>query len=296
MRIGVVGLGQMGGRAASALLHAGHDVTVHDLASDNVQRAAAEGAHPARGAAEVAAASEVILLSLPGPAQVHEIVVGPEGVLAGANAGAVIADLSTIDPDTTRDLANRAAAAEMGYVDAPVLGRPQACGHWTLPVGGSEAAVEAVRPALEVLAATVVHVGGPGAGHLVKLLNNLMYGAINAITAEVFAACDRAGLDPATFYEAVAHSDAATVSNLFREIGPKIVSGDYEPVFTVALLAKDTALGIDALERAGSPAIVTRTVAMLNQLAQLHGLDEADTSAMTEVYRALGHSPRTEDH
>lgn len=287
MRIGVVGLGQMGGRAAAALLRAGYDVTVYDLAAPSVQHAVAQGAHAAEGAAEVAGASEVVLLSLPGPAQVRDTVASRGGVLAGAGVGAVVVDLSTIDPDTTRELAARAGEAGVGYVDAPVLGRPQACGRWMMPVGGSAASVEAARPALEVLAATVVHVGEPGAGHLVKLLNNLMYGAINAVTAEVFAACDRAGLDPAVFYDAVAHSGAATVSNLFREIGPKIVEGDREPVFTVALLAKDTTLGIQALERAGSPAIVTRTVAMLNQLAHLQGLDHADTSALTEVYRAM---------
>lgn len=291
MRIGVVGLGQMGGRAAAALVHAGHEVTVHDLAAASVQRAEAEGARAARSAAAVAAASDTVLLSLPGPTQVRAIVAGPDGVLAGADQGAVVVDLSTVDPDTTRALADRAGEVGVGYVDAPVLGRPQACGRWTLPVGGSEVAVEAVRPALEVVAAAVVHVGGAGAGHLVKLLNNLMYGAINAVTAEVFAACERAGVDPGLFYDAVAHSGAATVSNLFREIGPKIVGGDREPVFTVALLAKDTALGVEALERAGSPAIITRTVAMLNQLAGLQGLDHADTSALTDVYRAMSGGP-----
>lgn len=295
MRIGVVGLGQMGGRAASAFVHAGYEVIVYDLAAASVERAVAEGASAARSATQVAAASEAVLLSLPGPTQVRETVAGPEGVLAGISQGAVVVDMSTIDPDTTRELAGRAGEVGVGYVDAPVLGRPQACGRWTLPVGGAEAAVEAVRPALEVIAATVVHVGDAGAGHLVKLLNNLMYGAINAVTAEVFAACDRAGVDPAVFYDAVAHSGAATVSNLFREIGPKIVEGDREPVFTVALLDKDTSLGIEALERAGSPAIITRTVAMLNQLARLHGLDGADTSALTEVYRALSSDPGGDD-
>lgn len=294
MHVGVVGLGQMGGRAASALVRAGHGVTVFDLATVNVQRAVAEGAHAAQSAAQVAAASEVVLLSLPGPAEVRDSVTGSEGVLAGGHAVGVVVDLSTIDPTTTADLADRAGKAGVDYMDAPILGRPQACGRWTLPVGGSQAAVDAARPALQVIAAAVVHVGGPGAGHLVKLLNNLMYGAINAVTAEVFAACDHAGIDPAVFYDAVAHSDAATASNLFREIGRKIVNGDHHPVFTVALLAKDTALGIDALERAGSPAILSRTVAMLNQLAQLQGLGQADTSALTEVYRALAATGRRE--
>lgn len=295
MRIGVVGLGQMGGRAASAFVRAGYEVTVYDLAAAGVERAVAEGASAARSAQEVAGASEAVLLSLPGPVEVRDTVAGPVGVLAGAGQDAVVVDMSTIDPDTTRELADRAGEVGVGYVDAPVLGRPQACGRWTLPVGGSEAAVEIVRPALEVIAAAVVHVGGPGSGHVVKLLNNLMYGAINAVTAEVFAACDRAGVDPAVFYDAVADSGAATVSNLFREIGPKIVEGDHEPVFTVALLDKDTSLGIEALERAGSPAIITRTVAMLNQLARLHGLEHADTSALTEVYRAMSRDRHRND-
>lgn len=285
MRVGLVGAGQMGGRMGAALLAAGHDLTVHDVAADRVATLVAEGAHAADTPAEVGAASEITLLSLPGPPEVAEAVDDADGVAAGADAGAVIADLSTVDPATTERLAQLVEPRGIGYVDAPVLGRPPACGAWTLPVGGSGDAVAAATPALEVVAKRVVHVGESGRGNLVKLLNNLMFGAINGITVEVFAACERAGLDPRVFYETVEQSGAATVSNLLRDIGPKILGDDDTTAFTIDLLTKDNDLGVHALVDAGAPAILSRAIATLNQLGQLRGLGHADTSALIGVYR-----------
>lgn len=287
MRIGVIGLGQMGGRTAAALVDAGHEVVAFDVAAAAVERAREAGVSIVDGPDEAARERDVVLISLPAPQHVREAVAGQRGVLSSLAPGAVIVDLSTVDPATSRDGAAQARELGAEYVDAPVLGRPSACGHWTLPVGGTAAAVEVVTPVLEVVARRVVHVGDVGAGNLLKLMNNLMYGAINAVTAEVFAACERGGLAPEVFFDTVRDSGAATVSNLLLEIGPKIVDDDYEPVFSLDLLVKDTRLGIDAIEAAGSPSVITRTVAMLNQMGQLSGYGPEDTSGLVRVYRDL---------
>lgn len=287
MRIGVIGLGAMGGRMMKALLDVGHRVVVHDVSEEALEQAVSIGAERAGSSADVGSAAEVVLLSLPMPRHVVAVVTGEGGILSEPSEGLVVVDLSTVDPGTTRKLAENATAVGVDYLDAPVLGRPEACGRWTLPVGGDPGALETARPALEPLASNIPHVGESGAGNIIKLLNSLIFGAINAITVEAFAAAALVGISPRTFYETVANSGAATVSGLFREIGPKILEGDYSPTFTVDLLHKDNRLAMEMVEGAGASLIAGNAVATLNGLARAGGYGTEDTSAMVKVYEAL---------
>lgn len=286
MKVGVIGLGTMGGRMAEALLGAGHEVMVYDVSEDAVRRAAEAGAEPASSGLEVGAAVRVVLLSLPRPEDVEDAVAGEGGILSNPAEGLIVADTSTVDPSTTRRLAERADAARVGYLDSPILGPPDNCGKWTFPVGGDAGALEIAHPVLDVLG-TATHVGESGAGHALKLLNNLMFGAINAITAEVFAAASLVGVSPHTFYETVADSGAATVSNLFRQLGPRMLERDFSPVFTVDLLSKDNRLAMDMIGDARASAIVGSAVTAVNSLALASGHGSEDTSATVKVYENL---------
>lgn len=287
MDVGVIGLGTMGGRMVSALLGAGHEVAVYDASEVALTQAAEASATPVESGAEIALASSVVLLSLPRPDDVVEAVAGEEGLLSRARRGLIIVDTSTVDPGTTRRMADKAAEVGVGYLDAPVLGRPEACGRWTLPVGGSGEALEAARPILEVIARSVPHAGESGAGNAIKLLNNMMFGAINAITAEALAAAALVGISPRKFYETVAQSDAATVSNLFRAIGPKMLEGDFSPDFTVDLLSKDNSLARAMIQEAGASMIVGNAADTLIGLARAAGYGDEDTSAAVKVYEHL---------
>lgn len=287
MKVGVIGAGTMGGRMVDALVVAGCEVVVYDVSETAMERAAGAGATLAESSAEVGAQVETVLLSLPMPDDVTTAVDGEEGLLSKPADGLVIVDMSTVDPGTTRQLANKAANAGVGYLDAPVLGRPDTCGNWTLPVGGDPAALEKANPALEVLARTVTHVGESGAGNAIKLLNNLMFGAINAITVEAFAIAALVGVSPQQFYETVVDSGAATVSNLFRQLGPKILAGEFSPTFTVDLLRKDNQLAMAMVEEAGASVIVGGAVTSLNGLSHASGYGSEDTSAMVKVYETL---------
>jgi 3-hydroxyisobutyrate dehydrogenase-like beta-hydroxyacid dehydrogenase len=287
MDVGVIGLGTMGSRMVHALLDADHRVFVHDVSAAAIDRAVVAGATRVESSDEVGAISRVVLLSLPLPSDVEEVVAGEAGLLSRPAKGLTVVDTSTVDPGTTRRLAEKAAAAGVGYLDAPVLGRPDACGRWSLPVGGDSASLEEARPALNALASTITHVGGPGAGNAIKLLNNLMFGAINAITAEAFAAAALVGVSPRRFYETVADSGAATVSNLFRQLGPKILEGDFSPTFTIDLLHKDNLLAIAMLEGEGASLIVGNAVTTLNGLARAAGYGSEDTSAAVKVYETI---------
>ena len=287
MNVGIIGLGAMGSRMVAPLLASDLSVVAYDLSPAAIERAVAAGAAAAGSTADVGAAVDVVLLSLPTPVQVEAVVVGEAGLLSCPADGLVIVDTSTVDPGTTRRLADQAAVRGVGYLDAPVLGRPDACGRWTLPVGGDSAILDVVRPALAPLARAIVHVGPPGSGNAIKLLNTLMFGAINAITSEVLAISARVGVSPRLFFETVALSEAATVSPLFRQLGPKILDRDFLPVFTVDLLHKDNRLALEMIHDAGASLIVANAVNVLNGLAVASGHGGDDTSAVVQVYEAL---------
>jgi 3-hydroxyisobutyrate dehydrogenase-like beta-hydroxyacid dehydrogenase len=287
MEIGLVGVGTMGILVASTLVKAGYRVVACDKDTRALQRARGLGAATADYPQNVAEQTEMILLVLPGPAQVEAVVAGDRGLLAGARTGQVFVDMSTVDPATTRRMATRAEEVGVGYLDAPILGRPGALGHWVLPVGGDSAIVARCRPVLEVLASAVIHVGPLGAGHTLKLLNAMMFSAINAMTAEMMAISCKAGLPPEVLFETIAGSQAATVSGLFKEVGAKIVARDFTPVFPVDLLCKDNGLAIEMARACDALPVLANTVQVLNELASARGLGVEDSGALVKVYEAL---------
>lgn len=288
-RVGLIGVGTMGIHALSMLVNSGYDVVACDLEACARERARERGAVAVDRPRMVAEKARILLLALPGPPEVRAVVTGDQGVLAGARRepDQVIIDMSTVDPETTVQMAAQAAQVGVDYLDAPILGRPSAAGHWVLPVGGNPTTVARCRPVLEVLASKVLHVGPLGSGNKLKLLNALMFAAINAITAEMMAISVKAGFSPKVLYETIAESEAATVSGLFKEVGPKIVARDFTPVFPIDLLCKDNGLAIAMARSCGAPPILANTVQVINELATARGLGGQDTSALVKVYEAL---------
>jgi 3-hydroxyisobutyrate dehydrogenase len=291
--IGLIGVGVMGRTVARRLIEAGHRVLAYDVSTACIEKARLLGASIASTAADVAPPAKIILMLLPGPEDVKACVSGPAGLLTAATPDTVIVDMSTIDPATTVDLADQACARKVGYVDAPVLGRPATVGHWALPAGGRPEDIDRCRPVLSLLAAHVPHVGPSGSGHKIKLLNQMMFGAINAMTAEMMAVAVRVGIAPRLLYDTITASQAGTVSNLFKELGARVAEDRYEdPTFTVDLLIKDIALGVKMAKAGGAPPILGRTVELINEIAQTQGLGSSDTSAMWQSYlRLWGQDP-----
>jgi 3-hydroxyisobutyrate dehydrogenase-like beta-hydroxyacid dehydrogenase len=121
----------------------------------------------------------------------------------------------------------------------------------------------------------------------VKLLNNLMFAAINAVTTEVLAMCEGVGMDPQVFFSTVVDSGAATVSNLFRELGPKILARDFTPAFSVNLLMKDVRLGMEMAARATIPAVIAPACELLIEMARARGFGAEDTGALVKVFEGL---------
>lgn len=284
--VGLVGCGRMGKCMLKSMLDANYPVAAFDKFPAAAQSAGEMGAEIAQSPMELAARANVILMSLPGPAELEEVIFGKDGLINGLTSDHVVIDTSTVDPSTTRSISGRLAEKTgAAYLDCPILGRPSATGKWMLPTGGNPEALEKVKPVLLTFAADAIPVGESGAGNSLKLLNQLMFSCINAISSEVMAICDHVGIDKKIFYDTIAGSSAATVSGLFREVGRSIVNDGYEtPAFTVDLLIKDAKLGLQMARDAGAPSVIAGTVQMYNEIAHCEGLGKQDTSALYKVF------------
>ena len=197
--IGFIGAsGLMGHGMAKNLLAKGHALayTVHRN-RERVADLAAAGATEQPSPAALARASDIVFLCVTGSPQVEAAIEGPEGLLAGGRRGLVVVDCSTSEPDSTARLRGVCAAAGVTLVDAPLARTPVEAelGKLNVMVGAEPAAFATLEPVLRAFAENVFHVGGPGAGHTLKLLNNFLAQAICTATAEAFAVGARAGID-----------------------------------------------------------------------------------------------------
>lgn len=247
--IGIVGLGNMGGRIARRLVDAGHAV----LGADAVPgRAQACGARAAASLADLAQQVDTLLLSLPDSQVIEAVVEGPDGLLAASRPGQVLVDLSTAAVSSTRRLAQRLAERGAHFVDAGISGGAAAAekGSLTLMVGGDPAVVDGLAWLFRPFAAKVVHMGASGAGHTAKLLNNFLNAVSLAATAEVMVAGKKAGLDLHRLLDVFNSSSGVNFATLNRF--PRIVEGDYlEGGLTGRLMTKDLVLYMDLLRELG---------------------------------------------
>jgi 3-hydroxyisobutyrate dehydrogenase-like beta-hydroxyacid dehydrogenase len=230
----------MGGRITRRIVAAGHSVVGFDL---DPTRADAAGAAPAPSPAAVAETCDVVLLSLPDSSVVEAVVLGDDGILGAAQSDQVVVDLSTSSPSSTVGLHRRLGERGVEFVDAGISGGAAAAEQGTLTImaGGSEAALDRVRPVLETFSSRVFHMGASGAGHSAKLLNNFLNGISLAATAEVMVAARKTGLELHTFLDVLNNSSGVNFATLNRF--PKIVDGDYlEGGLTGNLMLKDLRL------------------------------------------------------
>src|SRR4030095_10873095 len=202
-RIGFIGLATMGGQMARRLVSQGFVVRGYDVSAERAAQAKTAGVILESSPGHVAAAADGVLSSLPDPAAVRIAYLGESGVLAGAHAGMTWIDLSTIDPETCREVAASAAAAKIDCLDAPVSGGPVEAGTGKLLfiVGGDAAVLERCRPVLMALATEIHHVGPLGSGLVVKLVNNLMSMGNMAVAAEAMVLGVKAGIEPRRLFD-----------------------------------------------------------------------------------------------
>jgi 3-hydroxyisobutyrate dehydrogenase len=245
MRIGFIGLGNMGGPMALNLMKAGHTLVVHDVRSEaaapHLERGAKWAASP-RAAAEGA---ELILTSLPGPPEVEAVALGAQGILPGAGRGAVYADLSTGSPTVIRRLHTEFVAQGVHMLDAPVSGGVWGAQRGTLQVmvGGDQTVFERVKPVLGAIGDKVGYMGPIGSGTIAKLVHNMIGICTRQVVAEAFTLGVKAGVKPEALLTAV-KGGAFGQGLLLSQVLPEVVfKGDFDTVrFALRLARKDLGL------------------------------------------------------
>lgn len=250
--IGVIGLGNMGRGMAHSLQRGGFAVLGHDASAATRDRLAGEGFRVCSGIAELCRDVEVLILSLPTAAIVEDVITGADGVLEHGRAGMVIVDTSTSHPETSRKVAALLAGKGMGFIDAPVSGGPKGAmsGTMTMVMGGSEADIARVEPFLLVMSAKRVHVGPVGAGHVTKIINNLLCAAHLLTGAEAMRLASEAGVDPERVLEGInAGSGRSGVTMV--NFPTWIFNDAFDSGFTMKLMRKDIALAAQLMSELG---------------------------------------------
>jgi 3-hydroxyisobutyrate dehydrogenase len=289
--VGFIGLGRMGTPMATNLRRAGFELVVFDVRGEATEPLAAVGARVAESAPGLAAAVDVLITMLPGPAQVESVMLGAHGAFQALREGSVWIDMSTSTPVAGRAAAEDGAPRGIGVLDAPVAGMAKGAtaGMLQVFVGGDADHLAKVRPVLEAMGdpARIVHVGGPGAGYVVKLCLNLLWFIHAAAAAEVLVLGAKAGVEVGTLRRALVSGPAASVL-LERDIDG-VFDGDYDESFTLDLVTKDLGLAVDLGRDLGVPLELSALVEQLHRRARaVYGDRAGELSAVRLMEDASG--------
>lgn len=289
-RVAVVGIGQMGRGMAICLKRAGFDVIGYDVSEASRTLAAQDGIAVASELADALKDREVILSSLPNPPITREAWLGDGGILEHASKGAIGIELSTIDPNTMREIAAAADQRGIRMIDAPVSGDPANAlkGELVLITGGRQEDISAVDSILDCLAGSRHWTGDIGTGKAVKIVNNMMTMGNLVIASEAFALGTAAGVDPEKLFEILSQSGGR--SHQFIKRFPSAIAGDFydKAPFRMELGEKDVALGIELGRQIQQPTPAASTVREMISLGMATGNLGRDIVAMLDFYQKLG--------
>jgi 4-hydroxybutyrate dehydrogenase/sulfolactaldehyde 3-reductase len=282
--IGFIGLGRMGRPMASNLCRKGFRLVVHDINAHAVSELELLQASAAKSAAEVARRSEIVVTMLPDPTVVSKVIGADDGVIANAKPGAVIMDMSTVDPATTEGLAKKARARGLGFVDAPVgrLASHADRGESLFMVGGSEEDFARVKPLLQAMGNTIYHCGDVGSGTKTKLVNNFLAVASCQMNAEALGLSQRFGLDLKRTLD-VLYGTTAFNGQLKIAWPAKVLADDIEPGFTIDLAHKDLTLVLESANACRVPMPMAAVAREEFSVARARGFGGKDFSAMVDV-------------
>ena len=289
-RVAFVGLGHMGGHMCRHVAQAGFDVTAYDLSPEAVQRAVADGARPAASLAAAVREAEILVTSLPGPAQVDEVLAGTTGAIAALAPETLIVEMSTSSLEVGRKAQAAARTRGIQLIDAPVAGQTIGAEAGTLAiyVGGDGPAVARARPVLEAIGdpQRIFHLGPAGSGYAVKLLLNLLWFVQAVATGEALTVGVRAGVPLDTLHAALVNSPANSAF-LERDVLPVLNRGDYDEGFAMKLVTKDLGLAVDLARDVGVPAELSALVEQIHRRARVAYGDDAGEMSAIRLYEDL---------
>ncbi len=287
VKLGFIGLGNMGSRIALRLLARGYELTVFDR--DNTKAAAlvVNGAVPASHIVELARRADVILSCLTNDEAVQSVYAGADGALAGARPGTVVLEMSTISPESTRELHNQAAKLGIDVMDVAISGSTPAAaqGDLTLLAGGNAELFQAAQPIFDAIARQYFHLGPSGAGITMKLVVNTLLGVGMQAIAEAVVLGESAGLDRTVLLKVLSQTAVVAPAHLGKLA--RIERNDYSPQFPLRLMNKDFQLILKTAARENVPMPATEAASRVNADELLPG-DEQDFSAVLRRMEEVG--------
>lgn len=285
MKVGFIGLGRMGLPLASHLVKNGVDLVAYDIHSAPLDKIQQLGGKVATSPQELAQQSDFVFTMLPGPKQIKDVVLAPNGILNQMQPGAYLVDLSTIDTDTVDELYQSAKAKGVHFADAPVgrLAAHADRGESLFMLGAEDQDIDTLSALLLKMGTTVQHCGVPGAGTRMKLINNLMVLCYCQINSEALVLSKALGLDTDKTFGVLTGTTASN-GQLKEKWKVKVLGGDLTPGFNIALGFKDLTLACQAAQSAGVSLPVGNITRNMFQLARNAGKDGQDTSCMTDFW------------
>jgi 3-hydroxyisobutyrate dehydrogenase len=291
-KIGFIGVGAMGKPMAGNLLKASFKVLiVPHVNLTPVKELENLGATVVGTPKELAALSEVVITCLPNSSEVEEVVLGPNGLLAGSKPGLVIIDTSTISPIVTKAIAAQAAERGCTFIDAPMSGGQVGAiaGTLTFMVGGDKAVIDSCQDVFMAMGKKVFFLGESGNGQIVKLCNNLMLGINLVGVCEAFTLGSKAGVDAAAMAEVIQASSGG--SAVIERYFPKtIIMNQYKPGFMLKHMVKDILLALDTCQKLGVPSFAGTISAQVLDMVKSMGKGEDDFTVIATLYQDAAHT------
>ena len=248
MKVGFIGLGNMGGGMAANILKGGFDLTVHDLRREAASQLLESGAKWAETPRDLAGQCDVVFTSLPGPREVEAVALGEGGILEGIGSDAVYIDLSTSSPTLARRIHAAFAGKGTHMMDAPVSGGPEGArtGRLAVMAGGERTIYDRCKPVLDAIGDRASYTGGIGSGSICKLMHNCIVYGIQTIAAECYTLGVKAGVDPTALTQAIANGSVGR-GNLFNVTFPETyLQGNFDPPhFVLRLAHKEVGLALE---------------------------------------------------
>ena len=285
--IGFIGLGIMGSGMSRNLLKAGFPLVVWNRTASKMTPLVEAGAQPAVSPADLASRAGVVITCVSNTADVEEVILGENGVVHGARPGTLVIDMSTISPSAAQEMAARLAQKGIHMLDAPISGGSEGAANGTLSimVGGEAPHVERAMPYFRAMGKTITHVGGHGAGQMVKLVNQILVVGNALAMSEALLFAQAGGVDLEKTLQAV--SGGAAGSWMLSHRGPQIIARDWRPGFTIDLQQKDLRLVLEEADRRGVPVLVTAQVFNLYRTLQQGGLGGEGNHALIKALERL---------
>ena len=291
VKIGFIGLGNMGSRIAGRLLDHGYQVSVYDKNRAQMEVVGAHGGIAAKSVLELARTSDVVLSCLTNDEAVQNVYTGPEGVFAGARPGTVVLEMSTIAPGSSRELQKLGAKSGVEVLDVAISGSTPAAeaGTVTLLAGGSRDLFEAAEPIFQAVAKQYFLLGGPGSGTAMKLVVNALLGVGMQAIAESVVLGERAGLDRERLLEVL--SKTAVIAPAHMGKLARVAVHEYSPQFPLRLMHKDFQLILEEAAQVRVTMPATEAAFRVNSDELAHNAEEDFSAVLKRMEEVAGIAP-----